>query len=61
MGIILGLVFIVALFIATTYAMDAREKEMSWACEEDEVLAGVGDFDGKGWDSYECVPADDLR
>ena len=24
-------------------------------CEEDELIIGVGDFNGEVWDSYECA------
>jgi hypothetical protein len=25
-----------------------------WSCQEDEVLRGRGDFDGRRWDRYVC-------
>jgi len=30
-------------------------------CQEDEIIIGIGDFDGTYWEEYQCIAGDDYE
>ena len=57
--ILAGIVAAILVLALVIRLADSTFRDMP-TCQEDEVIIGAGDFNGRRWEDYRCIPLDDL-